>query len=224
MGRPPQTRPTPGRVRRDFARLLLLTGTPASPPKPTQAGRDDLRAGPAPRHPGTPSPRRPPDNPDPCPGGKTQGRDMTRATSSPASCAANAACGPGSSSFSPRQLPSHSASSCRKLTSGTTFRSARPPPILAAVGAATARARRGNINPAKCPEPTRTGEILAAGQSGSTLRSPRSRRCPHGPACRPTPSARPGQDPSTVLAAASRSPCHLHAIRIAPAHTRVAVL
>ena len=29
---------TPGRVRRDFARLLLLTGTPASPPKPTRAG------------------------------------------------------------------------------------------------------------------------------------------------------------------------------------------
>jgi hypothetical protein len=29
---------TPGRVRRDFDRLLLLTGTPASPPKPSRAG------------------------------------------------------------------------------------------------------------------------------------------------------------------------------------------
>ena len=45
---------TPGRVRRDFARLLLLTGTPASPPKPTQAGpgRPKGRTStPAPRHP-----------------------------------------------------------------------------------------------------------------------------------------------------------------------------
>jgi putative intracellular protease/amidase len=44
------------------------------------------------------------------------------------------------------------------------------------------------------------------------------------PAYRPTPSARPGQDPSTVLVAAGRSPCHLHTFCIAPAHTRVAVL
>ena len=29
---------TPGRVRRDFSRLLLITGTPASPPKPSKAG------------------------------------------------------------------------------------------------------------------------------------------------------------------------------------------
>jgi hypothetical protein len=28
----------PGRVRRDFARLILMTGTPASPPKPSRAG------------------------------------------------------------------------------------------------------------------------------------------------------------------------------------------
>jgi hypothetical protein len=44
---------TPGRVRRDFARLLPLIGTPASPPKPSRAGpgrpkgRHNL---PAPRH------------------------------------------------------------------------------------------------------------------------------------------------------------------------------
>ena len=29
---------TPGRVRRDFARLAALAGTPASPPKPSKAG------------------------------------------------------------------------------------------------------------------------------------------------------------------------------------------
>jgi hypothetical protein len=55
--------------------------------------------------------------------------------------------------------------------------------------------------------------------SVAVLRADRAR-----PAYRPTPSARPGQDPSTVLVAASRSPCHLHAFCIAPAHTRVAVL
>jgi hypothetical protein len=45
---------TPGRVRRDFARLLLTAGTPASPPKPTRAGpgRPKGRTStPAPRHP-----------------------------------------------------------------------------------------------------------------------------------------------------------------------------
>ncbi len=45
---------TPGRVRRDFARLLTLTGTPASPPKPSKAGpgRPKGRTStPAPRHP-----------------------------------------------------------------------------------------------------------------------------------------------------------------------------
>src|SRR5229473_5256851 len=45
---------TPGRVRRDFARLLTLTGTPASPPKPSNAGpgRPKGRTStPAPRHP-----------------------------------------------------------------------------------------------------------------------------------------------------------------------------
>jgi hypothetical protein len=29
---------TPGRVRRDFDRLIALAGTPASPPKPSRAG------------------------------------------------------------------------------------------------------------------------------------------------------------------------------------------
>ena len=33
-----QDRLTPGRVRRDFARLAAITGTPASPPKPSRAG------------------------------------------------------------------------------------------------------------------------------------------------------------------------------------------
>jgi hypothetical protein len=45
---------TPGRVRRDFSRLLLLTGTPASPPKPSKAGPGRPKGrtnGPAPRHP-----------------------------------------------------------------------------------------------------------------------------------------------------------------------------
>jgi len=45
---------TPGRVRRDFARLILAAGTPASPPKPTRAGpgRPKGRTStPAPRHP-----------------------------------------------------------------------------------------------------------------------------------------------------------------------------
>ena len=47
---------TPGRVRRDFSRLLLLTGTPARAPKSTRAGpgRPKGRKGtPAPRHPVT---------------------------------------------------------------------------------------------------------------------------------------------------------------------------
>jgi hypothetical protein len=45
---------TPGRVRRDFDRLIALTGTPASPPKPSRAGpgRPKGRTStPAPRHP-----------------------------------------------------------------------------------------------------------------------------------------------------------------------------
>src|SRR6266849_2665258 len=45
---------TPGRVRRDFARLVLTAGTPASPPKPSRAGpgRPKGRTStPAPRHP-----------------------------------------------------------------------------------------------------------------------------------------------------------------------------
>ena len=44
---------TPGRVRRDFARLILITGTPASPPKPSRAGPGRPRgqtSTPAPRH------------------------------------------------------------------------------------------------------------------------------------------------------------------------------
>lgn len=47
---------TPGRVRRDFACLILITGTPASPPKPSRAGpgRPKGRTSlPAPRHPVT---------------------------------------------------------------------------------------------------------------------------------------------------------------------------
>ena len=47
---------TPGRVRRDFSRLLLLTGTPARAPKSTRAGpgRPKGRTStPAPRHPVT---------------------------------------------------------------------------------------------------------------------------------------------------------------------------
>ena len=44
---------TPGRVRRDFARLAALAGTPASPPKPSRAGPGrpkGRRSTPAPRH------------------------------------------------------------------------------------------------------------------------------------------------------------------------------
>jgi DDE superfamily endonuclease len=44
---------TPGRVRRDFARLVLITGTPASPPKPSRAGPGrprGRRSTPATRH------------------------------------------------------------------------------------------------------------------------------------------------------------------------------
>ena len=44
---------TPGRVRRDFARLVLTAGTPASPPKPSKAGPGRPRgrtSTPAPRH------------------------------------------------------------------------------------------------------------------------------------------------------------------------------
>ena len=43
----------PGRVRRDFARLVLTAGTPASPPKPSKAGPGRPRgrtSTPAPRH------------------------------------------------------------------------------------------------------------------------------------------------------------------------------
>jgi hypothetical protein len=47
-------KPTPGRVRRDFHRLIALAGTPASPPKPSKAGpggpKGQTRA-PATRHP-----------------------------------------------------------------------------------------------------------------------------------------------------------------------------
>lgn len=52
----PRRRPgrlTPGRVRRDFARLAALAGTPASPPKPSKAGPGrpkGRRSTPAPRH------------------------------------------------------------------------------------------------------------------------------------------------------------------------------
>jgi len=44
---------TPGRVRRDFARLLPLLGTPANPPKPSKAGPGrpkGRRSAPAPRY------------------------------------------------------------------------------------------------------------------------------------------------------------------------------
>ena len=44
---------TPGRVRRDFARLAALAGTPASPPKPSKAGPGrpkGRRSTPAPRY------------------------------------------------------------------------------------------------------------------------------------------------------------------------------
>jgi len=44
---------TPGRVRRDFSRLAALTGTPASPPKPSKAGPGRPKgrhSTPAPRH------------------------------------------------------------------------------------------------------------------------------------------------------------------------------
>ena len=44
---------SPGRVRRDFARLAALAGTPASPPKPSKAGPGrpkGRRSTPAPRH------------------------------------------------------------------------------------------------------------------------------------------------------------------------------
>jgi hypothetical protein len=44
---------SPGRVRRDFARLAALAGTPASPPKPSKPGPGrpkGRRSTPAPRH------------------------------------------------------------------------------------------------------------------------------------------------------------------------------
>jgi hypothetical protein len=52
---------TPGRVRRDFARLAALTGTSASPSKPSKAGPGRPKAAAALQHRATTSSRRPPD-------------------------------------------------------------------------------------------------------------------------------------------------------------------
>jgi hypothetical protein len=49
----PWLHPTPGRVRRGFARLAAIAGTPASPPKPSKTGPGrpkGRRSTPAPRY------------------------------------------------------------------------------------------------------------------------------------------------------------------------------